>query len=129
MQVHEPRTNGDRPVTQVVGDIMGNLNSLAKKEARLAVAEHVGAVVDRAKLAGRGAGIAAGGALLSLLSLGVLLAAAAAALALVMATWLAILVVGVVGLATGGLTISFGARHLRRALSPSPVSTDAKEHA
>lgn len=128
MRIHEPRTNGDRPVTEVVGDIMGNLNTLAKKEARLAVAELVGGVVDRAKLAGLGTGIAAGGAMLGVLSVGALLAAGAAALALVMATWLAILLVGIAGLALSGLTVSFGTRHLRRALSPSPVSTDAKEH-
>ena len=123
----------DRGVAEVVGHIVGNLNSLARAEARLAVVELVGGLTDRAKGAATGAGIAAGGALLGLLAIGGLLAAGAAALSLVMAAWLAILLVAVVTGVAAWITASLGARQLRRALnSPSPkhshASKDAKEH-
>lgn len=107
----------ERPVTEVVGDIVQNVNSLARAEARLAVAELTNQASARAKVAGKGAGIAAAGGVLALLALGFLLASAAAALALVVATWLAILIVGAVAGIAGWIAISLGARHLRRAFT------------
>lgn len=107
----------DRPVAQVVGDIVQNVNALARAEARLAVAEVVTQTSARAKIAGKGAGIAAAGGVIGLLALGFLLASAAAALALVVATWLAILIVGAVAGIGAWIAISLGARHLRRAFT------------
>lgn len=117
-----------RPVTEVIGDILQNLDALVRSEARLAIAEATEKIVAPAKAAAPAAAIAAGGTLLAAIALGGLLAAAAAALALVMAGWLAILVVALAAAVAGGITITIGLRHLRRALTPAPVSTDAKEH-
>lgn len=119
--------DGERPVTEVVGDIVQNLNSLVLAEARLAVAEAVDKVTSGAKASSRGAAIAAAGASLCAIALGGIFAAAAAALALVMAGWAAILIVAAAAGIGGGLAISIGARHLRRALSPIPAPNDAKE--
>jgi hypothetical protein len=117
------RAAGDeRPVTELVGDIVQNLNALARAEARLAVAEVTNNVSARAKRAGRGAGIAAAGGVLGLLAGGALVAAAAAALSLVVATWLAILIVGVATGLAAALAISRGVRHLRLALTPSDAA-------
>jgi hypothetical protein len=111
-----------RPVTELVGDIVQNVNALARAEARLAIAEVTQHVTVRATHAGRGAGITAAGGILALLAGGALVAAAAAALALVVATWLAILIVGAVTGLAAWLAISRGVRHLRLALSPPDVA-------
>lgn len=123
------RLSDGRGVSEVVGDIMQNVNSLARAEARLAVAETVTKVSGRARSAGRGATIAAAGGVLGILAIGGLLAAGAAALALVMAAWLAILLVAAVTALGAALAIFIGARHLRRALSPAhaPAPPGAKD--
>lgn len=119
----------DRPVGEVVGDIMQNLNALARAEARLAVAEASDKLAGRAKAAGRGVGFATAGAVFGMMALAGLLAAAAAALSLVVAGWLAILIVAGASALAGWLGITIGARQVRRALTPVPHSPHARADA
>ena len=59
-------------------------------------------------------------AVLALFSLGFLFATAAAALAIVVDTWLALLIVALALLAIGGLLGVLGLRRIRRATPPLP---------
>lgn len=111
-----PAAETDGSLGAAVGDVADHLRSLARLEAELASTE------IRARMAPLAAGgvLLASAALAGLFALGFLLAAGAAALALVMPTWAALLIVvgalASVAIATGVT----GVRRLRRAEAPVP---------
>lgn len=124
-----------RSVGAVVGDILTGVTALAKAEARLAVAEVVSEATDRGRAAARALAIITVGGVLGVLALAALLFTGGAALALIMATWLAALIVAAVVAITAAVALSTGTTHLRRSLKPAEsdhpdhtaLSTRAKE--
>jgi uncharacterized membrane protein YqjE len=69
---------------------------------------------------GLGIGLAIGAALFGLFALGFLLATAAAALALFLPTWLALLIVAVVLLLVAGVLAALGLGRIKRGTPPVP---------
>ncbi len=118
-----------------MGDILTGVTALAKAEARLAVAEVVSEATDRSRAAARALAIIAVGGVLGVLAVAALLVTAGMALALVMAAWLAALIVTVVVGLIAAVSLGMGTSHLRRSLKPAEshhsdhtaLSTRAKE--
>ncbi|GAA4368865.1 phage holin family protein [Nocardioides caricicola] len=112
--------------TQSTGDLVSQLSSeistLVRDELRLAQVE----VTGKAKKAGIGAGMFGAAGVLALYGVGVLIAAAVLALALVVDAWLAAVIVGVVVLAVAAVVALGGKREVAQA-SP-PVPTQAVEN-
>jgi uncharacterized membrane protein YqjE len=99
-----------RSVPEILENIASNLTQLVQAEFRLAKSE----VKEGAeKVAGPGATLGAG-MVLAFYGLGFLLLAAVYALSLVMAGWLATLIVGSVLVAAAGILIGAGSAKLRR---------------
>jgi uncharacterized membrane protein YqjE len=99
-----------RSVAEILENIASNLTQLVQAEFRLAKSE----VKEGAeKVAGPGATLGAG-MVLAFYGLGFLLLAAVYALSLVMAGWLATLIVGSVLVAAAGILIGAGSAKLRR---------------
>jgi hypothetical protein len=87
-----------------------------RDELRLAQLE----VSEKAKKAGVGAGILGTAGILALYGVGVLIATAILALALVMDAWLAALIVGVVLLLAAGIAALVGKKRVTEAGPPLP---------
>jgi hypothetical protein len=109
-------------VQAAVHDVTEHARSLARLEVELAGLE------VRSKVAALGAGavVLAAGGVLALFGLGFLLATVAAALALVVPTWLALLIVGVVVLLAAGAAFAIGRSQLRRGVPPVPEQAIAE---
>jgi uncharacterized membrane protein YqjE len=99
-----------RSVPEILEDIASNLTQIVQAEFRLAKSE---LKEGAEKVAGPGATLGAGVAL-AIYGLGFLLLAAAYALSLVMAGWLATLIVGGVLAVAAGILISAGGTKLKR---------------
>jgi uncharacterized membrane protein YqjE len=100
-----------RSVPEVLEDIASNLAQLVQAEFRLAKTE---LKEGAQKAAGPGAALGAGLAL-ALYGLGFLLLAAVYAMSLVMAGWLAALIVGGVLTVAAGILVGAGSAKLKRA--------------
>jgi Putative Actinobacterial Holin-X, holin superfamily III len=114
MRTHADRANGG--VHAAVHEVTERARTLARLEAELAALEL------RRKIGELGAGavlIAAAG-VLALFGLGFLLATAAAALALVIPTWLALLIVAGVLLLIAGIGLAVGLSRLKQGVPPVP---------
>ena len=109
-------------VHAAVHEVTEHARSLARLEAELAGLE------VRSKVAALGAGavLLAAGGVLALFGLGFLLATVAAALALVVPTWLALLIVGVGVLLAAGAAFATGRSQLRRGVPPVPEQAIAE---
>jgi uncharacterized membrane protein YqjE len=99
-----------RSVPEILEDIASNLTQIVRAEFRLAKTE---LKEGAEKVAGPGATLGAGVAL-AFYGLGFLLLAAVYALSLIMAGWLATLIVGGVLAAAAGILLSVGATKLQR---------------
>ncbi|HLI73626.1 MAG TPA: phage holin family protein [Acidimicrobiales bacterium] len=93
------------------------MTDLVHEESELAKAE----LAQKARQAGLGAGAMGAAAVLGLLGLGCLLAAAIAGLHLVIALWVAALVVGGSCLLVAGMTVLAARRPVRQATPPVPT--------
>jgi membrane protein len=107
-----------RSVSDVLQDIIGNLQQIVRDEFRLAKVE----VEDKAHRAARPASILAAGAVLGLYGLGFLLLAAVYGLSLVIAPWLAALLVGAVLAIVAAILVSSGRTRLNE-IDPVPEKT------
>jgi hypothetical protein len=109
-------------VQAAVHEVTEHARSLARLEGELAVLEL------RRKVAALGAGaiLLAAGGVLALFGLGFLLATVAAALALAMPTWLALLIVALGVLLVGGAAFAIGLSQLRRGVPPVPEQAIAE---
>jgi uncharacterized membrane protein YqjE len=99
-----------RSVPEILENIASNLTQLIQAEFRLAKSE---LKEGAEKVAGPGVTLGAG-ALLAFYGLGFLLLAAVYALSLIMASWLATLIVGGVLLVAAGVLIGAGSAKLKR---------------
>jgi uncharacterized membrane protein YqjE len=114
----------DRPISQVVQDIAGNIQEIFRSEIRLAKEE----VRQEGSKAARAGVVLAGGAVLGLYALGFLLLSAVYALAIALPWWLAALIVGVVvGIAAAVLIVT-GRDRLHRVNPPQRTIETMKEN-
>ena len=114
-----PGTPEQQSTGQLISRLTDDLSTLVRDELKLAQAEMSG----KAKKAGIGAGMFGAAGVLALFGLGALVAAAILALALVVAPWLAALIVGVVILVVAGVVALVGKNRVGEAGSPVPDKT------
>jgi hypothetical protein len=109
----------ERPTGELVKDLSTQVSTLMRQELELAKAE----LSAKGKQAGIGAGMMGAGGILALFGVGALTAAAILALDLVVAGWLAAVIVGVVWLAIAGILALAGKSRAQRAGPPVPEQT------
>jgi hypothetical protein len=108
----------NRPVSQVLQDIVGNIQEIIRSEFHLAKAE---VKIEGAKAA-KGAAVMAGGAVLGLYAGAFLLLAAVYALSIVLAPWQSALIVAVVTGLLAAVMVSAGRMKLKE-VHPKPERT------
>jgi uncharacterized membrane protein YqjE len=106
---------------ELVSRLSTEVSDLVRNELRLAQVEMSG----KAKKAGMGAGFFGAAGVIALYGVGVLIATAILALALVLDAWLAALIVGVVLLVVAGVAALLGKKKVSEAGSPVPTETVA----
>jgi uncharacterized membrane protein len=94
----------DRRVASLLSDLANQIGALVRQEVALFKAE----LLEKLGMIGRGAGAIAVGALIALSGWLALVAAAVLGLAIVLAPWLAALIVGVVLIVIGAALLYFG---------------------
>ena len=109
-----PGLSEPRPFGVLVASVVGGFRTLATKHVELAKIE----AGEAASVRGRGAGMMAGAAVVVIYAVGFIAAAGAAALALVLPVWAAILIVAVLLLAIAGVLVLIGRRTIRSAPTP-----------
>lgn len=109
-------SNTDNSASRLVADIIGNVQQILRAEVRLAALE-VRAEVHKAK---RAAVLFGAAAVVGTLGLGWLLFAAIQGLALVVAMWLAALIVSGLTLAAAGVLILMAGRQASELSEPMP---------
>jgi|HigsolmetaAR206D_1030411.scaffolds.fasta_scaffold02545_8 uncharacterized membrane protein YqjE len=116
--------DGTRPVAEqstaeLVQRATEQMSRLIRDELALARIE----LAEKGRQAGIGLGMLGGGGVLALCGLGVLVAAAVLALAVVIPGWAAALVVAVAFFLLGAVVAAAGRRRMRRAAPPVPMAT------
>jgi uncharacterized membrane protein YqjE len=111
--------SADRPLSAILGDIVGNVQEIVRAEIRLARVE----IQDEVAKAKRGTMLLAAGALVGVLALGVLLLAAVYALSTIVAPALAALIVGGVAALVAGAAAAAGAHQFRQVTLPPPKTS------
>jgi hypothetical protein len=110
----------EEPIGELVKRLAGETNTLVRQEIDLAKAE----LSEKARLAGRGAGMFGAAGVVALLALGALTACLIALLATAIDhVWLAALIVGVVEAAVAGVLAMRGRKEMREAVPPVPEQT------
>jgi len=115
--------NDERSVSEVLQDIFGNVQDIVRSEVRLARAE---IKTEAAKTARAGKSLIAGG-VLGLYAGGLLLLAAVYGLSMIIAPWLAALVVGATVAVVAAALISVGRERLRLVKKPEKTLRTVKE--
>ncbi len=111
------QSNGDRrSLFSLFKLLPSQLSRLVRDELRAAQAE----LTAKAKAAGVGAGLVAGGAILALFAFGAIIASAILALSLVVPGWLAALIVAVALLLVAGILAFVGQKKLKEGIPPVP---------
>ena len=101
---------------ELVKQLSEQTSRLVRQEVELAKVE----LTEKGKRAGIGAGMFGGAGVFGLYALGALTAAAIAALALAVATWLAALIVAVIWAAIAGVMALTGKKKVQEATPPVP---------
>ena len=110
-----------RPIGQILTSVAGGFGILARKHVELAKIEAAEAVSVR----GKGAGMMAGAAVVAMYAIGFLFAAGAAALALVVPVWAAILIVAVLMFLVAWVLVMLGRRTIKSAPAPAERTQEA----
>lgn len=108
----------DRPVTEIVQDMLANLQEILRSEIRLAKEE----IRTEGSKAARAGKALASGAALAFYAIGFLLLAAVYALEIALPAWLAALIVGVVVGIVAAALLAAGRGTLKR-VNPAPPRT------
>jgi uncharacterized membrane protein YqjE len=108
----------DRSLADVLQDIVANIQEIVRSEVRLAKAE----IREEGLKAGRAAAMLGAGALLGVYAIGFLLFTGVRALELVVAPWLAGLIVTVVVALTAAVMIQVGRKRFQL-VHPTPEKT------
>jgi uncharacterized membrane protein YqjE len=121
MTVHEtpPEELRERPVGDLVKQLAGQTSTLVRQEIDLAKAE----MSEKASVAGKGAGLIGGAAVVGLLAAGALTAFLILLLSKAMDAWLAALIVTVVMAAVAAALGLAGRNRIRAATPPVPEQT------
>jgi membrane protein len=106
----------DSSAGELVKQLSEQVSRLVRDELKLAGSE----MASKGSRAAKGAGLFGGSGVIGLFGVGCLLASAIAGLALVLATWLAALIVGAALLAMAGVAVLVGRGQLRQAVPPVP---------
>lgn len=109
----------DSSTGELVSRLSQDVAELVRNELKLAQVE----VAGKAKKAGIGAGLFGAAGIVALYAVGVLIATAILALALVVDAWLAALIVGVVLAAVAGIAALTGKKQVGQAAPPVPTET------
>jgi len=113
-------TSGNDATTgELISRLSEEVRELVRSELRLAKVE----MTDKARDTGIGVGMFGTAGVIALYGLGVLVATAILALALVLDAWLAALIVGVVLLAVAGVAALLGRSRMRQAAPLAPTET------
>ena len=120
MPTHAEGRNGS--VQAAVQEVAEHARTLVRLEGELAALE----VRQKIAAVGSGAALLVAGGMLALFGLGFLLATVAAALAKVLATWLALLLVGGGLVLVAAVLVAAGASRLRRGVPPVPEQAIAE---
>jgi hypothetical protein len=120
-----PESPVKRPFGVIVASAVGRLRALARQHAELAKLEATEAATSRAQ----GAGMMGAAAVLAVLTVGFVAASVAAALALVMPVWAAILIVAVMLAVATGVLVMIGRRSMREAPTVERTKETLKEDA
>ena len=110
-----------RPIGQILTSVVGGFGILARKHVELAKIDAAEAVSVR----GKGAGMMAGAAVVAMYAIGFLFAAGAAALALVVPVWAAILIVAVLMFLVAWVLVMLGRRTIKSAPAPAERTQEA----
>jgi MFS family permease len=121
MTAHPPPPDElrERPVGDLVKQLASQTSTLVRQEIDLAKAEFA----EKGRVAGQGAGLMSGGAVVGLLAAGALTACAVLALNRAMADWLAALIVAVVLGAVAAVLALQGRNRIKHATPPAPQQT------
>jgi Putative Actinobacterial Holin-X, holin superfamily III len=106
----------DSSAGELVKQLSEQVSRLVRDELKLAGNE----MASKGSKAAKGVGLFGGSGVIALFGVGCLLASAIAGLALVLAIWLAALIVGAALLAVAGVAVLIGRRQLQRAVPPVP---------
>jgi MFS family permease len=109
----------DRPLTELLRTLAGDVSTLVHEEIELAKAE----LMQKAKTAGMGAGFLVGAWTAAMLALGTLTAFLVALLAIEMPVWAAALIVGILWAIGAAVLALNGKRKLQEASPPVPQQT------
>ena len=129
MAIHDPGNGGahaaetdprERGIGELVKDLAGQTSTLVRQEIKLAQAE----VTQKGKIAGKGAGMLAGGAVGALLGLGALTAFLIIVLDSFLPLWAAALIVTVLWLALAAVLALAGKNALQQATPPVPQTVE-----
>jgi hypothetical protein len=112
---------GERSIAEVLTDIVRNAQEIVRAEIRLARLEAWAEI----KTAGQGAIWFAAGGIVSLLALVLLSMAGVYALAMVVALWIAALIMAAVAAVIGGLLIAAGLKQMRKVTLAMPRTVAA----
>ena len=118
----EPHAGDDlreRPVGDLVKQLADQTSTLVRQEMDLAKAE----MAEKARVAGKGAGLMGGAAVMGLLAAGALTAFLIMLLDGALANWLSALIVGVVFAAIAAVLALQGRNRIQRATPPAPEQT------
>ena len=120
MATHEPQEElRERPIGDLVKQLAGQTSTLVKQEIDLAKAE----LTQKGQVAGKGAGLIGGAAVVGLLAAGALTACLILALAEVIPAWLSALIVALVFGAVAAVLALQGRNRIRAAAPPVPEQT------
>ena len=120
MTAHEtPEELRERPIGDLVKQLAGQTSTLVRQEIDLAKAE----MSQKAEIAGKGAGMLSGAAVVGLLAAGALTAFVILLLSEAMDAWLAALIVAVVLGAVAAVLALTGRNRIRTATPPVPEQT------
>jgi uncharacterized membrane protein YqjE len=129
MATHDPTNGGahatgqdprERGLGELVKDLASQTSTLVRQEIKLAQAE----VTEKGKVAGKGAGMLAGAAVVALLGLGALTAFLIIVLDSFLPLWAAALIVTVLWLAVAAVLGLAGKNALQKATPPAPQTVE-----
>jgi len=129
MSTHDPTNGGARAVEpdprdkglgELVKDLASQTSTLVRQEIKLAQAE----VTEKGKIAGKGAGMLAGAAVVALLGLGALTAFPIIVLDSFLPLWAAALIVTVLWLALATVLALAGKTAIQKATPPAPQTVE-----
>jgi hypothetical protein len=109
----------DASAAELVKQLTEQTSRLVRNEVELAKVE----LTEKGKRAGIGAGMFGGAGVFGLYALGALTAAAIAALALAVATWLSALIIAAIWGAIAGVMALMGKKKVQEAVPPVPEDT------